>query len=93
MKLHCAIKILITPDLCLLNNETAHNLIAEFVEEFKILYCVKFFTYNVHSLIHLSFYVKLHGCLNNFSAFKYENYLGLIKKKILNLNYKKLLIV
>jgi len=23
-----------------------------------------------------------HGCLDNFSAFKYENYLGLIKKQI-----------
>jgi len=70
MKLHCAIKILITPDLRLLNNEIAHNLIVEFVEEFKIHYGVKFVTYNVHSLIHLSFYVKLHGCLDNFSAFR-----------------------
>jgi len=84
MKLHCAIKILITPDLCLSNNEIAHNLIVEFVEEFKIHYGAKFVTYNVHSLIHLSFYVKLHGCLDNFSAFKYENYLGLIKKQIKN---------
>jgi len=84
MKLHCAIKILILPDLCLLNNEIAHNLIVDFVEEFKIHYGAKFVTYNVHSLIHLSFYVKLHGCLDNFSAFKYENYLGLIKKQIKN---------
>lgn len=84
MKLHCAIKILITPDLCLLNNEIAHNLIVEFVEEFKIHYGQKFVTYNIHSLIHLSFYVKIHGCLDNFSAFKYENYLGLIKKQIKN---------
>jgi len=36
MKLHCSIKILITPNLCLLNNEIAHNLIVEFVEEFKV---------------------------------------------------------
>jgi len=45
MKLHCAIKILITLDLCLLNNEIAHNLIVEFVEEFKIHYgakCVRY---------------------------------------------------
>ncbi|KAL4121461.1 hypothetical protein QTP88_013975 [Uroleucon formosanum] len=34
------------------------------------------------SLIHLPCYAKIHGCLDNFSDFKYENYLGLLKKSI-----------
>lgn len=39
-------------------------------------------TYNIHSLIHLPFYVKIYGCLDNFGAFKFENDLGFIKNKI-----------
>lgn len=44
-------------------------------------------TYNVHSLIHLSYYVQIHGCLDNFSAFKFENYLGQLKKSIKHSRY------
>lgn len=40
-----------------------------------------FVTCNAHNLIHLLFYVKIHTCLGNFEAFKFKNYLGLIKKK------------
>lgn len=32
--------------------------------------------------MHLPFYVMIHGCLDNFSAYKFENYLGLIKKSM-----------
>jgi len=43
--------------------------------------------YNVHSLIRLSYYVQIHGCLDNFSAFKFENYLGQLKKSIKHSRY------
>lgn len=90
IKLHCAIKILVTSVLCLTKNEIAYNLILDFVNEFKINYGAHFITHNSHSLIHLPYYVKIHGCLDNFSAFKYENYLGVIKKSILHVFlYKK----
>jgi len=32
-------------------------------------------------------YVKVHGCLDNFSCFKYENYLQYIKKSIKSAKY------
>lgn len=43
-------------------------------------------TYNFHSLIHLNKDVLKYGCLDNFSAFKYENHLYSLKKKIKNGN-------
>jgi len=82
IKLHCAIKILVTPALYSTKNEIAYNLLVEFVKEFKNNYGAHFMTHNIHSLIHLPYYAKIHGCLDNFSAFKYENYLGLLKKSI-----------
>ncbi|KAF0721930.1 Uncharacterized protein FWK35_00030499 [Aphis craccivora] len=82
LKLQCAIKILVTPDLCITENDLAYKLLIEFVTEYRTIYGATFITYNVHNLIHLPFYVKKHGCLDNFGAFKFENYLGIIKKKI-----------
>lgn len=38
--------------------------------------------YNVHSLIHLTADVDRFGPLDAFSAFKYENFLGIIKRKL-----------
>jgi hypothetical protein len=35
--------------------------------------------YNVHGLLHLAADAKLHGCLDTFSAFPYENELKSIK--------------
>jgi len=77
IKLHYAIKILVTPVLCLAKNEVAYNLLIDFVSEFRTHYGVHFVTLNIYSLIHLPFYVKTRGCLDNFSAFKYESYLGI----------------
>jgi len=82
IKLHGAIKMLVTPGLCLIKNDIAYNLLIDFVKEFRIIYGAHFVTHNIHSLIHLPFYAKIHGCLDNFSAYKFENYLGLIKKSI-----------
>jgi len=53
----------------------ATTLIRKFVYDYSILYENEFITYNVHSLIHLSRFVKHHGPLDSFSAFKFENYL------------------
>jgi len=36
----------------------------------------------VHSLLHLPMFVRIHGPLDNFSCFKYENFLQYIKKSI-----------
>jgi len=38
--------------------------------------------YNVQSLIHLPFYAHLQRSLDNYSLFKYENYLQILKNSI-----------
>lgn len=38
--------------------------------------------YNVHSLIHICDDVRKFGGLENFSAFKFENHLGKLKRRI-----------
>lgn len=87
IKLHCAIKILVTPALCIIKNDIAYNLLIDFLKTFKTNYGAHFITHNIHSLIHLPFYVKRHGCLDNFSAYKFESYLGAIKKSISHSRY------
>ncbi|XP_016660140.1 uncharacterized protein LOC107883830 isoform X1 [Acyrthosiphon pisum] len=83
----CALRILITPDICQTLNNLAQSLLNEFVTQYSSLYGAHFVTYNVHSLLHLPMYVKVHGCLDNFSCFKYENYLQYIKKSIKSAKY------
>jgi len=73
--------------LCSDNNfstyyDLASKLLIEFVQSYSCIYGSKFVSYNVHSLIHLPFFVNLHGPLDNFSAFKYENYLQTLKKSM-----------
>jgi hypothetical protein len=66
-----ALRILINPDICQTLNNLAQSLLNEFVSLYSSLYDAHFVTYNVHSLLHLPMYVKFHGCLDNFSCFKF----------------------
>ncbi|XP_050064472.1 uncharacterized protein LOC126553337 [Aphis gossypii] len=75
-----AIRILVTAETCISLNETAKILLDTFVNDYAALYGQKFINYNVHSLIHLPYFVLKHGPLESFSCFKYENYLQEIKK-------------
>lgn len=45
-----------------------------------LVYGQSYINYNVHSLLHLPFFVLKHGPLESFSCFKYENYLQELKK-------------
>jgi hypothetical protein len=65
----------------------ATTLIRKFVYDYSILYGNEFITYNVHSLIHLSNFVKHHKPLDSFSAFKFENYLQFVKKSLKNATF------
>ncbi|XP_073727161.1 uncharacterized protein [Misgurnus anguillicaudatus] len=58
----------------------ANEILHLFVTHFGQLYGPKFLSYNVHSLIHLAEDAKHHGVLDNFSAFKYEDYLNKLKR-------------
>jgi hypothetical protein len=60
----------------------AEQLLNSFVTNFQDLYGKENVSYNVHGLIHLADDVRRHGDLNLFSAFKFENHLGKIKRLI-----------
>ncbi|KAK0145122.1 hypothetical protein N1851_015976 [Merluccius polli] len=60
----------------------ANDILCLFVSHFNELYGAKFLTYNVHNVTHLAQDVKMHGTLDRFSAFQYENHLGKIKRLI-----------
>jgi len=78
--LFISIRIL-SSEICLSHNTIANELILKFVDKFALLYGCEYVSYNVHSLIHLPFYVRSQNLpLHLFSAFKYENYLQQIKK-------------
>jgi len=58
----------------------AQDLIHFFIKTFIKLYGIQNISHNVHSLIHLVNDVKRFGPVDNFSAFKFENYMQILKK-------------
>ena len=82
MLLSLGISILICPSLSKTDADFAGALLKKFVSDCPLIYCPEFVVYNVHSLVHLSALVKRHGCLDSFSAFKFENHLQTIKKMV-----------
>ena len=60
----------------------AQKLLETFVLRFSTIYKMCNVTYNVHTLVHLTADVKMYGPLDCFSAFKFENVLGILKRKI-----------
>lgn len=78
MALHVIMRILSSEDL----HEYlvyAQDLINFFIKTFIKLYGIKNVSHNVHSLVHLLDDVKIFGPLDNFSAFKFENYMQILK--------------
>ena len=60
----------------------ANVCIERFVAQCPNLYHPSLISYNFHALLHLFEFVKLHGSLDNFSCFPFENYLYLLKRRI-----------
>lgn len=60
----------------------AQDLTLFFIKTFIKLYGAHNVSHNVHNLIHLVNDVKKYGPLDNFSAFKFENYLQTLKKML-----------
>ncbi|ODM88991.1 hypothetical protein Ocin01_17691, partial [Orchesella cincta] len=50
--------------------------INEFLEPFEML------TYNMHSLQHIHLDCKIHGSVDNFSAFEFESYMQVLKRLV-----------
>ena len=80
LKFHAAIRILLTPSVCQINNNIARDFLNEYVHESISLFYEKFATFNVHNLCHLADDALKYGHLDRISAFPFENRLGQIKK-------------
>ena len=82
--LQCGMTILLSPSLFKNNLLQASNLLNAFVDHYTSLYGKKNVVHNVHSLRHLSYDAERFGCLDNVSAFVFENYLkslrGMVRK-------------
>lgn len=80
--LHMAISILTNETFCRYEQylEFAEKLLDNFVQKSFTLYGLSFMSYNTHNLLHLVYFVRIHGPLDNFSAFKFENHIGKAKK-------------
>lgn len=87
MLLHCSMRLLISDETCIIYNDLANNLLRQFVTEYSDLYGEEYITYNVHGLIHIVQFVKKHGSLDKFSAFKFKNYLQIIKNTLKNARF------
>ena len=82
LDLSVAVRILLCQPLMKDFLEYAGQLLKYFVQSFCTLYAEDQLVYNVHSLIHLVEDAKKFGPLDNVSSFKYENYLGRLKKLV-----------
>ncbi|CAM1154331.1 Uncharacterised protein r2_g4277 [Pycnogonum litorale] len=60
----------------------AKELLKNFIQHFSNLYGKQYVSYNVHSLLHLTDDVKIHGSLDAFSCFPFENFLMSMKKMV-----------
>lgn len=81
MTLHVIVRILSSQELHQYLHY-AQNLILFLIKSFIKLYGIKNMSHNVHNLVHLVDDVKRFGPLDNFSAFKFENYMQVLKKYI-----------
>lgn len=80
--LSCAIRILCDPKVCQVHDEYAHSLLVYFVKTMSILYGDSHLTHNMHNLMHITNCVKIHGNLDQFSCFPFENFLFCIKNML-----------
>ena len=96
MLLFVGIYILANPALCYDLNDYAQSTLVQFVHHFSELYGPQQIVYNVHGVTHFANGVthfangvthlandsKNFGCLDKFSAFPFENYLGCLKRLV-----------
>lgn len=89
--LHVAVSILSNPFLCDDDGyiEFSELLIKSFVEDMISYYGKKSLVYNVHNILHIPNDVRLYGCIENFTCYPFENFLGKIKV-MLRSNYRHL---
>ncbi|KAF4524202.1 hypothetical protein B566_EDAN013321, partial [Ephemera danica] len=80
LSLHVAIRILVSYSYIENNIDFARSLLVYFVKNFKTIYGRANMTSNLNGLLHLCDDVERFGPLENYSAFRYENFLQILKK-------------
>ena len=80
LSLSVAMRILYSYLLVEQHLQFAEQLLIYFVEKSKQIYGVKFVSYNVHCLLHLSCVAEYNGSLNLCSAYRFENKMSDIKR-------------
>ncbi|MCL4156283.1 UNVERIFIED_CONTAM: hypothetical protein GTU68_014635 [Idotea baltica] len=60
----------------------AEMCIEKFCYEADILYKNKLSSYNTHIIRHIPKFVQLYGILDNWSSFRFENYLSILKRRL-----------
>ena len=78
--LHVAVKYLASEEWCRVFNEYDHDLLVSYVTQSHTLYTPNFVSHNIHCLLHVSSDVLRFGPLYSFSANRFENYYGHMKK-------------
>ena len=82
LDLSIAIRILLSPSLCQYYVDFAESLLKYFVFSLSTIYGREHLVYNIHSLAHIADDARKYGVLDNVASFKFENYLGKLKKLI-----------
>lgn len=82
LALSTAICILVSTKLAAEHVNYARQLLKYFVKRGCELYGEEFAVYNVHGLLHIADDVIKFGCLDNCSAWRFENYMKQLKKKV-----------
>lgn len=80
MVLHCAIRILTSPALCLEFTDYAEKLLHHFVQTYKDVCGAECVSHNIHNLIHLAEEVRNLGHLDGWSGFPFENFMQRLKR-------------
>lgn len=82
--LHMAISLLCSKRYCSQQVwlSYAKNLLECFVKQFEVIYGKHNISFNVHGLLHLADDVENFGMLDYFSTFRFECFLGHLKKKL-----------
>jgi len=73
MLLFVGMRILSSKHLSSLYCDNANNLLVKFFVDTEALYGKEALVYNVHCMIHLAADVKVLGCMEDFSDFRFEN--------------------
>lgn len=79
---HVAISLLLKSSVSVDDANDARRLLQKFVKTSKTYYGSTFNVYNVHSLPHIVDDALKYGSLNEISAFKFENFMQELKKRV-----------